>query len=72
MECPSLYLEKIRKRGQIEKERLIEILDSHLIKKDTLETDNFESFLDERKEKLIGLIEKATGKLVQRTETQNT
>lgn len=69
-DAPSLYLETIKKRSHIEDERLEEILASHLINKETLEADDFETFLDERKEKLINLIETATGKPVQRTEIQ--
>ena len=69
--APSLYLETIKKKSQINDERLSEILTSHLIKKTTLNSDDFETFLDERKEELIFAIESATGKSVQRTENQN-
>src|SRR5690554_2208891 len=69
--APSLYLETVKKQSQIGDQRLSEILSSHFIEKETLESNDFEAFLNQRKEALIGAIESATGKTVQRTENQN-
>ncbi len=69
--APSIYLETVKKQNLMNDERLDEILSSHFIKKETLENDDFEAFLTQRKEELIGVIERATGKTVQRTENQN-
>jgi hypothetical protein len=64
--APSLYLETILKIGGMDREKLEEIMESHLIHLDKLENDDFESFIEDRKEALIKVIERATGKSVQR------
>jgi hypothetical protein len=64
--APSLYLETILKIGGMDREKLGEIMESHLIHLDKLENDDFESFIEDRKEALIKVIERATGKSVQR------
>lgn len=66
--APSLYLETIKKQSIIDDIRLEEILSSHYIDKQFLETNDFEGFLDNRKESLINAIESAMGKTVQRTQ----
>lgn len=80
--APSVYLQKI----QDEEKDLVDVfvlkevpestdidnrLRSHLIWADALREDDFELFFEERKEKLLKAIEKATGKPVVRDEDDN-
>ena len=48
--------------GMTARERLDNILRSHLIDPDLLRADDFEGFYQDRKEKLLQLIEAKTGK----------
>ena len=63
--APSEYLAKLEKGkgGQpIEREKLDEILRSHLIDPELLRADKFEEFMADRQRQLLALVEKATGK----------
>ncbi|WP_295401628.1 DUF262 domain-containing protein [uncultured Thiocystis sp.] len=64
--APSVYLDKLQKSTQTTEARTRQILSSHLIEPDTLLSDNFERFFEQRAEALIGLIESATGKRIAR------
>lgn len=64
--APSLYLETISKIGGMDRAKMEEIMQSHLIPLEKLEIDDFENFMEGRKEALIKVIEKVTGKSVQR------
>ncbi|AIA30415.1 GmrSD restriction endonuclease domain-containing protein [Leptospirillum ferriphilum] len=63
---PSEYLAKLEKGDNqtppIEREKLDAYLRSHLIDPAILRSDNFEAFMTDRQKRLLGLIEKATGK----------
>jgi hypothetical protein len=64
--APSEYLAKLEKGNKttpaIEKAKLNEYLSSHMINPDLLRADKFAEFMDDRQMRLLGLIEKATGK----------
>ena len=67
-QAPSKYLKKLEDElgdsegGVSARERMDAILRSHLIDPDLLRADDFEGFYEDRKEKLLKLIEKKTGK----------
>lgn len=62
--APSAYLAQLRDHAnvQISLEQQREILKTHLIDAETLEQDDFDSFYQRRKERLMLLIEQAMGK----------
>jgi hypothetical protein len=64
--APSEYLMKLEKGDKqtpaIERERLDAYIRSHLIDPDILRRDDFEAFMADRQKRLLGLIERATGK----------
>jgi hypothetical protein len=64
--APSEYLTKLEKGDKqtpaIDKNRLDGYLSSHMIAPALLRSDNFESFMSDRQKKILGLIERATGK----------
>ena len=62
--APSKYLEKLQQHKQVllDDEQMDLILESHLIPSGLLREDDFEQFYQQRKLKLLGLIEKAMGK----------
>ncbi len=68
--APSQYLAKLEKGDKsnppIEPARLDEYLRSHLIKPDLLRRDDFKGFMADRQNRLLTLIEQATGKPVYR------
>lgn len=64
--APSKYLNYIEKNAQVSDETLDGLLASHSVDPTALRSDNFDAFFDDRREKLCQLIEKATGKTVQR------
>jgi len=64
--APSSYIDIIRKSSDISEDKITDIMKSHCIPFDELCKDDFESFLNSRKEMLIQLIEKAMGKNIQR------
>lgn len=59
--APSEYLERIEERHKLKREQLDEILESHLIKPSLLRSNDFESFLIDRKQKLTDLTARAMG-----------
>lgn len=66
--APSFYLNRLREREGIELPRQLEILRSHVIDTDALTADDFDAFIDARREALLVHIEKATGKSIARRE----
>lgn len=68
--APSQYLAALEKgtpgSPPIERARLDAYLRSHLIEPELLRADDFDSFMTDRRSKLLALIEKATGKQVYR------
>ena len=64
--APSEYLAKLQKGGQsnppIDPLHLDEYLASHLIDPAVLRADSFDAFMADRQVRLLGLIERATGK----------
>lgn len=64
--APSSYVGYIEKSAQISPAKLDELLTGHAIDPQPLRADDFDGFFDARREALCLLIEKATGKEVQR------
>lgn len=64
--APSSYLEQIKKHSQvdIEEQQLAAIIQSHYIDFASLQRDDFHVFFEKRREALLRLIEKITGKAV--------
>jgi hypothetical protein len=66
--APTEYLARLEKGDKqtpaIERDRLNVYLRSHMINPDILRLDDFETFMADRQERLLGLIELATGKVV--------
>lgn len=60
--APSIYLEYLEKEKNIDKESLDEILETHLIDVDSIRTDNFETFFENRKRMLYNKILDTMGK----------
>ncbi len=67
--APSFYLSKLEQQG-ISRQRLNEILRSHLIEPATLWNDDFEAFFELRTQALVELISKAMGKSITPASTQ--
>ncbi len=65
--APSLYLSKLEAGNKttppIAREKLDEFLESHLIDPSLLRSDNFDAFMVDRQNRLLSLIERATGKV---------
>ncbi|MBD3886866.1 DUF262 domain-containing protein [Phormidium tenue FACHB-886] len=60
--APSIYLAKLVQQG-ISKQRLDDILRSHLIEPEMLWNDDFDAFFNARAQALLELVERATGKV---------
>jgi hypothetical protein len=60
-QAPSGYLVRLEERG-LNRERIEEILCSHLIEPELLRRDDFEGFFEERTRQLLGIVEKVMGK----------
>ncbi|OUL19318.1 DUF262 domain-containing protein [Nostoc sp. 106C] len=60
--APSVYLSCLQDKAGISKERMDEILRSHVIDPIVLRVDNFEAFFQARQKALVNRIEKAMGK----------
>jgi hypothetical protein len=63
-DAPSTYLAKLQNHNQVQLENheMDAILAEHFIPTEQLRADDFQSFFEERKQLLMGLIEKAMGK----------
>ena len=68
---PSTYLERLQKTAGITKERMNEILNSHVIDYEALKNNDFEKFFNLRYNALLDRIEKAMGKQINRDITQD-
>jgi|SRR5579863_572891 len=64
--APSVYLERLQSSGGISRERMDELIRSHVADPGSLRTDNFDSFFAARQRALLDRIEKATGKIISR------
>jgi hypothetical protein len=65
---PSQYLDRLQRFFDIDETRMDEILRSHLIEPTLLRSDNFQDFYESRQNKILELIERATGKSIVRAE----
>jgi hypothetical protein len=63
---PSKYLAVVAKKAGVSDELLASLLEGHLVSYELLAADNFDGFFADRREQLCKLIEKATGRDVQR------
>ncbi|MCW4354174.1 DUF262 domain-containing protein [Hoyosella sp. YIM 151337] len=64
--APSSYLKVIERKAQISPDRLNTLLATHLADAGAMREDNFDHFFILRRNALVGVIEKALGKSVQR------
>lgn len=64
--APSIYLEKLAKKAQVDDGHLDALLEAHLVSAAALRADEFDAFFQDRRERLCLLVEQATGKVVQR------
>nr|WP_245620696.1 DUF262 domain-containing protein [Cryptosporangium arvum] len=64
--APSIYLQTIQTRAQIDRAKLDELLRTHLVPADLLGADDFDGYFAARRESLCRLVEAAIGKTVQR------
>ncbi len=62
--APSEYLPKIQSEHQVQlsDEEMDKVLSTHALSPDLLRADNFEDFIEDRRRRLLALIEKAMGK----------
>jgi len=65
---PSTYIDRLQRICNISEARMDEILRSHLIDPAALRSDNFQNFYDSRQDRILELIEQATGKSILRAE----
>jgi len=68
-DAPSRYLERLANRIEVSDAEFTQIIQTHLLDLRHLANDDFEEFLKDRKERLLHLIEKATGKQIPREES---
>ncbi len=61
-DAPSKYLVRIQKHAGVDDEKFHDILKSHVLSPEYLYADDFESFFNDRKEKILQRIEKAMNK----------
>lgn len=69
--APSKYLRKLRTDGSMDENRQDDIMRTHLIDPKTLKGDDFEGFFNDRRERLLTIIEKVTGKIVDRQDRED-
>lgn len=62
--APSVYLDRLEKKGSVTPDELDQYVESHWIDHNLLRADNFESFIIDRAKKLLKAIEKATGRTI--------
>ena len=60
--APSVYLSALQQKAEMTKERMDELLRSHVIDPDALRENNFELFFQTRHKALLERIERAMGK----------
>jgi len=65
-DAPSRYLPRIQgeKQVQLTDDKMNELLNSHALSPELLRQDNFDAFIEDRRRRLLGLIEKAMGKQI--------
>ena len=62
--APSVYLERIEKKGSVSMEELDRYVESHWIDHNLLRNDDFQNFMIRRAGRLLGAIEAATGRTI--------
>ena len=62
--APSVYLERLEKRGSVSSLELDGYVESHWIDHNLLRADDFQNFIIDRAKKLLTVIEKATGRTI--------
>ena len=62
--APSVYLERLEKRGSVSSLELDGYVESHWIDYNLLRADDFQNFIIDRAKKLLTVIEKATGRTI--------
>ncbi len=70
-EAPSKYLIRLEKRAKVPAEDIDTLLRTHVINPEIMRADNFYGFIEDRKEAIFKLIEKAMGKNINRDASQS-
>lgn len=70
-DAPSKYLLRLEKRAKVSAEDIDNLLRTHAITPETMRADNFHGFIEDRKEAIFKLIEKAMGKSITRDASLN-
>lgn len=65
-DAPSKYLNRLKKNAEVSDEEFQEILKSHVLSPEYLYQNDFKSFFNDRKEKILERIEKAMNKSIPR------
>lgn len=65
--APSDYLAALQAEAEISRSKMDVLLETHSAKPDTLRSDDFEGFVQDRTERLLKLVENATGKAIPRS-----
>lgn len=70
--APSVYISNIEKKTKKNREEIFPFISGHLIDCDKLFSDDFDGFILDRAKKLLGTIEKATGKPITDRSSEDT
>lgn len=65
-DAPSKYLERLKKNAGASSEEFDQILRSHVVNPAFMYSDDFNGFLNDRKERILAKIENAMGKKIAR------
>ena len=65
-DAPSKYLDRIMKNAGVLDDEFVEILQSHVVNPEFMYKDDFYSFFNDRKERILQKIEKVMGKMIVR------
>ena len=69
-DAPSKYLERLKKNAGASDEEFEQILRSHVVNPEFMYIDDFNGFLNDRKERILEKIENAMGKKIARDQRE--
>lgn len=70
--APSVYLEKLERKGSVSAKDLDSFIETHLIDASLLRSNSFEEFIIDRAKKLLDAIETATGRTISGKDSDET
>ena len=68
-EAPSIYLKRIENKINTTEEGVNELISAHLVNPELIRKDDFYAFMADRKEAILRMIEKVTGKAIAREQS---